>query len=299
MKRILSPVEVTQDNFYHRLDKFLLKAYPEIMRSSIMKLIRKGNVYVNGKRRKAVSYTLCTGDVVEICISNEDIKPLLRSKKPSYTKVKRMALTIIYEDENIFVVDKPGGIPTQPGTKIQFSLLSGLNYLGEKKGFHPYLVHRLDKYTSGVLVVAKNIYTARYLSSQFKNHSVIKEYYTVVIGKTRQKQGKITIPLDDKRAVTYYEVLKESNELSLLRVRITTGRKHQIRRHLAAISCPILGDDLYGDRKQNRALKKKYNFKAYLLHCSSITLDIPQKGEKTFTIKRKFEYIFPETRSSE
>ena len=264
-----------------------------MMRASIMKLIRKGNVYVNGKRVNVVSYELHVGDLVEMHLpKDEATEHLLRSNKPHRIQAIKMPLSVVYEDENILVLDKPSGISVQPGTRVYPSLLSGLNYLGERKGFRPYLVHRLDKYTSGILVVAKNTDTARHLALQFKAHSIEKEYHAVVVGKLRPKRGEISNSLDGKEAFTSYDVVKESDEFSLLRIRIKTGRKHQIRRHLASISHPVLGDDLYGDGKINRELRRRFGFKGYLLRCTALTVDVPHKGRLTFKANPNFEYLF-------
>lgn len=146
-------------------------------------------------------------------------------------------------------------------------------YYGQEKNFTPHLVHRLDKHTSGILIIAKNTQSARELGDIIAGRSIKKEYIALCKGQL-SKEGKIDIPLENKKALTTFITQKvyktHLGEFSLLNVNIKTGRKHQIRKHLSLINHPIIGDDVYGDKKLNREFKREYGLKRYFLHCHSM-----------------------------
>jgi len=269
---------VNENNYYTRLDKFLRKNFQNIPLNAIYKMIRKGKVYVNGKKAKNPSYNLEIGDSVEI---KEDIINYNRNTNNSIKPIK-MNLDIIYEDEDILIINKPAGIPIHPGKGMHIAtLIEGLIYYGEQNNFKPHLVHRLDKHTSGILIVAKNISASRVLSEIISSREIEKHYVTLVIGKTN-KSGKIDLALDRKDSLTIYKTKNIfKNDLgffSLLDVKIKTGRKHQIRKHFALIKHPVVGDDVYGDRKLNREFKRQFGLKRYFLHCNKMSFFY--KGEK-------------------
>ncbi|ANQ53873.1 pseudouridine synthase [Thermosipho sp. 1063] len=262
---------VTEKNYYSRLDKFLRKELKNLPLSAIYKLIRKGKVIVNGKKIKDPSYKLEVGDEINI---NEDTSKYNREKNNQIIPIK-MEFDIIYEDGNILIINKPAGIPIHPGKGTHIAtLIEGLMYLGKKKDFTPYLVHRLDKHTSGVFIVAKNVNSAREISDIISSRNIKKKYVTLCIGNPKRTE-KIEIPLDSKYAKTIYNKKKtfktDLGYFSLLDVEIKTGRKHQIRKHLSLIGYPVVGDNLYGNKKLNREFKRKYGLKRYFLHCSEMT----------------------------
>ncbi|HCZ06535.1 MAG: rRNA pseudouridine synthase [Thermotogota bacterium] len=263
-----------------RLDRFLRKHYPQLKLASIYKLLKKGWVRVNQKRVKDPSYRLTPGDKVFVAYTgNVDhmIRSDTREMKPAV-----MDLDILYEDENYIALAKRAGVSVHPGKNTTTpTLVEGLLFYGQKKGFKPYLVHRLDKHTSGVLLVCKNEESAKLLSSLLKKREVKKRYTTLVFGKTKEK-GYIEQPLNGQDALTVYQRIDyfSSADVSLLSVDIKTGRKHQIRRHLSLIGHPVVGDNHYGDRSRNRWFKKNYGLKRYFLHCSQLSFVDPRNGKR-------------------
>jgi len=188
-----------------------------------------------------------------------------------------LKLDILYEDDNLLILNKKAGITIHPSEKTRSTtLIQGLHFYGAKKGFKPHLVHRLDRDTSGVLVIAKNVKTARTLSHMFRNRLVKKEYITLVSGKIFG-DGFIDKPLDGSEALTEYKVLENFRDTSLLRVILHTGRTHQIRKHFALIGNPVVGDILYGDKKVNELFKKKHNLRRQFLHCIRISFTNPSE----------------------
>lgn len=271
---------VDQDNYFSRIDKFLRNALKNVPLSVIYKLIRTGKVYLNEKRVKEPSAKLEIGDRVEV--RNEDLSKYTREYKE--IKPAKISLDILFEDEDILVVNKPAGISVHPGKNINKpSLIEGLKYYGSQKGFEPFLVHRLDKETSGVLIVAKNRQVARELSEKISSRNVEKNYVALAFGSPRME--RIDIPVDGQEAITHIKPVRKFRtkldgkdiSLTLLDVSIETGRKHQIRKHLAAKGFPIVCDNDYGDFRLNRAFSKKYNLKRHFLHCKSMSFDFHGK----------------------
>ena len=277
-------LEVNTENYYRRLDKFLRNQLKNIPLSTIYKLIRKGKVYVNGKRVRDPSFDLEEGDVVELRYVNVENLPK-REKKENLVPIP-MQLDVVYESEDYLVVNKPAGIPMHPGKGVHVAtLIEGLLYYGEKKGFVPYLVHRIDMDTSGLLLVAKSKEAARVLSQLFREKKMEKLYLTLVKGQPPEK-GTIEIPLDGSPAVTEYWLVRSFDEVSFLKVKIITGKKHQIRRHLAGIGYPIVEDNDYGDRPFNREFRKRYGLKRMFLHSYSISFRDPwDNEERSFVAK--------------
>jgi len=272
---------VDNNNYFSRVDKFLRNVLKNVPLSAIYKLFRTGKVYVNDKRVKEPSMKLEIGDRVEI--KNEDISKYNREFKE--LKSAKMKLDIIFEDDELIVVNKPAGISVHPGKNVNKpSIIEGLKYYGEKTGFEPFLVHRLDKETSGVLIVAKNRQTARELSEMISSRNVEKRYVTMVFGRAERQE--INVPIDSQEARTIIKPLKvfrtkiggEWVELTLLDVEIETGRKHQIRKHLSMKNLPIICDNDYGNFRLNRAFSKKYGLKRQFLHCKKMALSFHGKS---------------------
>jgi 23S rRNA pseudouridine1911/1915/1917 synthase len=238
-----------------RLDKYLTQVLPQFSRAYLQKLIGQGHVLVNGQRIKA-SQRLNKADKVTI-----ELLPL-----PAYPLAEPIPLAIIYEDEDILVIDKPAGLtvhpaPGHPSHTLVNAILAhcpGLAMSNEL--MRPGIVHRLDKDTSGLIVIAKNDFAQEYLAAQFKNRTVTKGYLVLVKGRLSPEQGIIEAPIGrdthsrrrmaileaGKEATTQYQVLKYLNNYTLVEVTPLTGRTHQIRIHLSAIGCPVVGDPLYG-----------------------------------------------------
>ncbi|ABV33231.1 MULTISPECIES: RluA family pseudouridine synthase [Pseudothermotoga] len=271
MENKIVELSINEENSYRRLDKFLRNELKAVPLSEIYKLLRTGCVQVNGKTVRKPYTELYVGDKVTI---KADLA-VYRQKKdlPSIP----LKLDILYEDDNLLILNKKAGITIHPSEKTRSTtLIQGLHFYGAKKGFKPHLVHRLDRDTSGVLVIAKNVKTARTLSHMFRNRLVKKEYITLVSGKIFG-DGFIDKPLDGSEALTEYKVLENFRDTSLLRVILHTGRTHQIRKHFALIGNPVVGDILYGDKKVNELFKKKHNLRRQFLHCIRISFTNPSE----------------------
>ncbi len=281
--------KVSADRDNERLDKFLRRIYPEIRLSVIQKFIRSKKVTVDDKRIKDKSYRLEKGQIVLVKIPGDRGQIMERYGREigkdgaidiSAHVPFALNLKVLYEDEDMVALNKPTGIPTQPGTKTSNRTIYNALLIYNTE-FH--LVHRLDKYTSGVLIVAKNYEFARTMSDLFYSHKVEKHYLALVYGLAKNSK-EISDPIDEKRAVTVIEPREFFNGYTLLEVEILTGRKHQIRRHLASQNMPLVGDDVYGDVARNEEFRKRYKLKGYFLHCHEISFFHPQK-QKKITLK--------------
>ena len=243
-----------------RLDAYITSIDSEITRTAAQRLIEQGNILVNGEKKKT-AYKVSNGDV--ITIEKEEPKEI-------ELKAQNIPIDIIYEDDDIIVVNKPKGMVVHPangnpdGTLVNAIMaickdsLSGIG--GE---IRPGIVHRLDKDTSGLLIVAKNDKAHINMSEQIKNHEVKKTYIALVRGVVKENEATIDMPIgrstsDRKKmaviktgrnAVTHIKVLKRYNKYTLLQVNIETGRTHQIRVHLSYIGYPIIGDSTYSNGK--------------------------------------------------
>jgi 23S rRNA pseudouridine1911/1915/1917 synthase len=244
-----------------RIDVYLSGHIENATRSKVQKLIEANLVKVNGNFVKP-SYKVLPNDVIEAVI------PI--SPRPEQTEPEDIPLNIIYEDEYLIIVNKPAGMVAHPaysnytGTLVN-ALLHHTKKLSEfNEPGRPGIVHRLDKDTSGLLVVAKDDWTHAQLAKQFSKHTIEREYWAVVWGKFKQRKGEIDTFItrskkdrkkftasisEGKHAVTLYEVLEEYEFATLLKINLRTGRTHQIRVHLSSINHPVFGDPTYGGRE--------------------------------------------------
>jgi len=251
-------VELTIDVPGARLDKYISEHQEGLSRTQVQKLIGEGYVSVNGKIEKS-GYKLEAGDRITL-----EVPP----PEPSTLEAEDIPLTILYEDDDILIVDKPAGLAVHPAPghsshTLVNALLSHLSAFPETEGEdRPGIVHRLDKDTSGVMVVAKNITAQQYIMDQFRDRTVTKKYRVLVKGELSPAEGVIEAPVGrDPRhrqqmsvvpesrgrdAVTEYTVLEYRSGFSLLEVRPVSGRTHQIRVHFRAIGYPVAGDKVYG-----------------------------------------------------
>ena len=244
-----------------RLDAFLARAVENLSRSGAQKLLEEGCVLVGGKPGRK-NDKLKVGDAVEVTIPEPktvDIAP------------KEMALDILYEDEDVLVLNKPKGLVVHPAAGHQDdTLVNGLLYAmgdslsGINGELRPGIVHRIDKDTSGLLAVAKNDLAHAVLASQLKDHSMARTYEAIVCGGFREDSGTVDAPIgrhpsdrkkmcvtqrNSKNAVTHWEVVRRYRGYTHVRCNLETGRTHQIRGHMAHIGHPILGDTVYGHKK--------------------------------------------------
>ncbi len=262
----------------NRLDIAALNLSNDLSRSSIAKLIESGYVKVNNKVIKKTSYHIKDND--NITINYNFNKPL--------DKIK---LKIIYQDDDVVVIDKPVGILSHSkGTLNQEpTIASWLKdiYHGPIENNRTGIVHRLDRSTSGVMICAKNIESTKWLQKQFSERKVKKTYVAIITGHLNIDHAIIDLPIErnpkkpqtfrinsaGKSAITEYTVIEHKNELSLIELKPTTGRTHQLRVHLAHLGHPIVGDNIYNGVKANRLY----------LHAQSLEITLPSKERKIFT----------------
>lgn len=243
-----------------RLDRYVTEQNAEITRTAVQRLIDEKNILVNGKEQKA-SYKVNENDVVEVEIPEP---------KKIEIKAENIPIEVIYEDSDIVVVNKPKGMVVHPGNgNLDGTLVNAImakcgdSLSGIGGEIRPGIVHRIDKDTSGLLIVAKNDKAHVNLSEQIKTHKVKKTYIALVRGVVKENEATIDMPIgrsktdrkkmavckDGKNAVTHIKVLKRWEHYTLLQVNIETGRTHQIRVHLSYIGYPIIGDYTYSNGK--------------------------------------------------
>jgi 23S rRNA pseudouridine1911/1915/1917 synthase len=238
-----------------RLDKYLTQVLPQFSRAHLQKLIEQGYILVNGQITKA-SQRLNKADRITV-----ELPPL-----PGRPLAEPIPLTIIYEDEDILVIDKPAGLtvhpaPGHPSHTLVNAIVAHCPSLAiSNELMRPGIIHRLDKDTSGLIVIAKNDFAREYLAAQFKSRTVTKGYLVLVKGRLSPEQGIIEAPIGrdphrrqrmaiveaGKEATTQYQVRKYLDTYTLVEVIPLTGRTHQIRIHLSAIGYPVVGDPIYG-----------------------------------------------------
>jgi 23S rRNA pseudouridine1911/1915/1917 synthase len=280
-----------------RLDTFLASRVIEVSRTRIQRAIEDGDILVNERAVKP-SYRLRTGDRIEIDLPEPPPVELL----PEPIK-----LNIICEDDDLIVVDKPAGMVVHPGAGIESgtlvnALVYHFNTLSETAGrIRPGIVHRIDKETSGLLVVAKNDLTHERLSDQFRDRQVFKMYLALVYGRMSQERGEIEARIGrsshnrtrmavlrggaGRTAHTIFEVAQAHQEFTLLKVQIKTGRTHQIRVHMAHLGHPVVGDAVYGGGRENSVrdagMKQKIHaLGRHFLHSSQMAFTHPRTGER-------------------
>lgn len=266
-----------------RIDKLLSEKYSDKSRSFIQGLIEEGNIKVNNKNVKS-NYKIRENDEIQVTI------PEAKALK---VEAENIPLDILYEDSDIIVVNKPKGMVVHPAPgNYNKTLVNALLYhckdLSSINGIiRPGIVHRIDKDTSGVLVVAKNDDAHNFLSKQLKDHSMKREYYALVegiissdsgvinkpLGRSKKDRLKFAVVSDGKRAVTHYEVLERYRNTTLIKCILETGRTHQIRVHMASISHPLVGDPVYGLKKQ------RFKVNGQMLHAKVLGFIHPRTKE--------------------
>lgn len=267
-----------------RLDAFLAGQLADLSRESIKTMISHGSILVNDKKSKP-SYRTLTGDVITILDSlNSSCSNLIAENIP---------LEILYQDDSMAVIVKPAGMLTHPsaskktGTLVN-ALLYHLKELSDCGQERPGIVHRLDRDTSGILLIAKTAQAHRNLTDQFRDRVVKKTYLTLVHGRVELDSGEIRLPLKHsnalmrgdvaqggREALTLFETIEKFNTWSFLRCFPKSGRTHQIRIHLSAIGYPVIGDKIYGPRKQ-----QPEGLEGHLLHAAAIEFKHPSDGRQ-------------------
>jgi len=277
--------ELNKDLIGLRIDKAVSLKDKDLSRAAVQRMIEEGNILVNSKNTK-MAYKISLGD--EITIIKEEPKEI-------EIKAEDIPLDIIYEDDDILVVNKQKGLVVHPGNgnpdgtlvnAIMNKCKDSLSGIGGE--IRPGIVHRIDKDTSGLLIIAKNDKAHINMSEQIKNHEVKKTYIALVRGKTKENQATIDMPIarsnkdrtkmavskNGKNAITHFEVIERFLGYTLLKINIETGRTHQIRVHLSQIGYPIVGDFVYSNGKN------PFGVQGQMLHSSELEFRHPITGKE-------------------
>lgn len=268
-----------------RIDKCMSQLIDSLSRSYIQKLIKEGKVSVNGTTVKA-NYRVRTDDEVVFCLP-EAVEPDIEPEA--------IPLDILYEDDDLLFVNKPKGMVVHPAAgHYSGTLVNAIMYhcAGQLSGINgvmrPGIVHRIDRDTTGVLVVCKNDTAHNYVAAQLKEHSITRRYRAICFGNLKEESGTIDAPIgrsandrkkmgicekNGKRAITHYKVLEQKKGYSYIECELETGRTHQIRVHMASIGHPLLGDTVYSARKQ------PYPLEGQTLHAQVLGLIHPSTGK--------------------
>ena len=267
-----------------RLDQFLSDRLEELTRSAAQRLLEDGQVLLDGKPLKK-NYKLTGGETVEVNLPDPE---------PIDAVPQNIPLDIAYEDDDLLVINKPKGMVVHPapgnpdGTVVNAVLYHcGDSLSGIGGAFRPGIVHRIDKDTSGLLIIAKNDRAHLYLSDQLKDHTLSRTYEAVVIGNLKDEAGTVDAPLgrspkdrkkmaivpDGRRAVTHWEVISRYPGYTHVRCKLETGRTHQIRVHMASLGHPIAGDEVYGPAKS------KVDLGGQCLHARCLSFLHPADGQ--------------------
>ena len=290
------PKSYTVDDDYNdsRLDKWFKNEILNLPHSLLEKILRQNKVKVNKKKTKS-SYRLQKGDLIEIYDISK-LKPVDKKAKIKYLPKKKEINTyddyVIEDNENFIVINKPNGIPVQSGTKSFKNIIDILKNSKYFENSKPFIVHRLDKETSGVLIIAKNRKYAQLFTSLFRIRKIHKTYLAIVYGKVDKS---IKVMKDDliyfennkkisQKAVSNLKIIKSNEDYSYLELNPITGRKHQLRKQLLKIGCPIIGDDKYflNDRK-------RLKIKNLMLHAYKIKFMI---NNIQYNFKAKYNNLF-------
>jgi len=287
--KVMREIVLPNNETVKKLENFLKKQFPI---GYVRKLFRKNSVRLNGRRAKPEALVRA-GDRIQLYIDFE---------KPAETIKPRLALTkldIVYEDNALLVLNKPAGISVHEGKTVgkRESVLGILETQYRDRGIKPQLVHRLDKDTSGLLLVAKNLESAKELENCFETGAVEKEYLCLLVGRLPNNEGKIDFPLPGRegntvRALTRYRVVTKFPEVIFVRVVIETGRLHQIRLHFAKLGYPVVMDDQHGDFGFNKRFRKEYGLKRQFLHAEKLKIKTDGKSrEWTAPLAKDLEKI--------
>lgn len=310
-----------------RFDKLLFKYFNAAPASFVYKMLRKKNITLNNKKSDGKD-KLAVGDCVKIFMTDETIDKFRSSKniEASGKATHKFSLDVVYEDENVIIVNKPAGVLSQKAKKNDISMNEYIiEYLldtkqlseNELETFKPGICNRLDRNTSGLLITGKSLLGLQVMSDMLKDRTFGKYYITVVSGeingKTKikgyltkdSKYNKVKIydkPLKESSYIeTEYECLKTNGRYTILKVKLITGKPHQIRAHLASVRHPIIGDTKYGRADINEIFRKKCGVKYQLLHAWQLKFDempdeLKKLKQKTFEAKipQLFENVFSE-----
>lgn len=314
----MQELHVTENEAGQRLDKLLAKFLNQAPKSFLYKMMRKKNIVLNGKKCTG-NEKLKQGDSIKLFFSDETIEKFSAGTYAIPKKEKINMLPIIYEDEQVLLMNKPVGVLSQKAKDSDVSAVEILiNYLMETdqlskeqfRTFHPSICNRLDRNTSGILVAGKTLPALQEMNRFFKERTIAKYYRCLVKGRVMkneeyikgylvkdQKTNKVSITKKKTEEgvpiETEYCVIQSNAEVSLLEVHLITGKTHQIRAHLASIGHPIIGDYKYGDKQINEMYRQAYGLKSQLLH--AYRLEMPSSnGSLAYLNDKKFVAELPD-----
>lgn len=314
----MQELHVTANEAGQRLDKLLAKFLNQAPKSFLYKMMRKKNIVLNGKKCTG-NEKLKQGDSIKLFFSDETIEKFSAGTYVTPKKEKINMLPIIYEDEQVLLMNKPVGVLSQKAKDSDVSAVEILiNYLIETnqlskeqfRTFHPSICNRLDRNTSGILVAGKTLPALQEMNRFFKERTIAKYYRCLVKGRViknedyikgylvkDRKTNKVSITKKETEEgvpiETEYCVIQSNDEVSLLEVHLITGKTHQIRAHLASIGHPIIGDYKYGDKQINEMYRQEYGLKSQLLH--AYRLEMPSSdGSLAYLNDKKFVAELPD-----
>ncbi len=292
--------QVTEAEEDERIDKYVADLVDSLSRSFIQKMIKDGKLLVNGKPVRA-SYRVQAEEEISFTLP-EAVEPDIEPEN--------LPLDILYEDEDLLVVNKPKGMVVHPAAgHYSGTLVNGLMYhcrdslSGINGVMRPGIVHRIDRDTTGSLIVCKNDMAHLSIAAQLKEHSIVRRYRAIVHGVIREEEGCVDIPIgrhptdrkrmaagvkNGKEAVTHYQVLRRFQQYTYIECRLETGRTHQIRVHMDHIGHPLLGDPVYGNRKS------PFHLEGQTLHAMILGFIHPRSGEyveTTAPLPAYFEHL--------
>ncbi|ARP37774.1 23S rRNA pseudouridine(955/2504/2580) synthase RluC [Vibrio splendidus] len=283
-------VDIDEDMAGQRIDNFLRNQLKNIPKSMIYRIVRKGEVRVNKKRIKA-EYKLKAGDLVRIPPVTIEEKTEENVPSTKLNKVSELEQCIIYEDDHMLILNKPSGTAVHGGSGLKFGAIEALRALRPDARFLE-LVHRIDRDTSGILLVAKKRSALRHLQAQFREKTVQKYYFALVMGEWKNSCKVVNAPLlknevnsivrvnpNGKASETRFKVLEKFQDATLVQASPITGRTHQIRVHAQYTGHPIAWDDRYGDRRFD-AYTGKVGLNRLFLHAANIKFTHPGSEEK-------------------
>lgn len=308
-------IVVTEKEAGQRLDKFLTKYMSKAPKSFFYKMLRKKNIKLNDAKADG-SEKLQTEDVIKLFLSEETIANF--SEEVNVTNVQS-DLSILYEDDNLLIVNKEAGVLSQKAQKDDVSLIEYITaYLLESgqitkeqlRSFHPGVCNRLDRNTSGIIIAGKTLLGLQKMSELLKTRNLDKYYQCIVKGKVTKKQcvegyltknrshNKVqisTMPTEGADYIkTEYEPLCVTEEFTLLKVKLFTGKSHQIRAHLQSMGHPIIGDGKYGDVQVNKRLRKEYRLRHHVLHSWQLVFPVLEEPEFAGISGKTIEAPVPE-----
>ncbi|MEK7441638.1 MAG: RluA family pseudouridine synthase [Chloroflexota bacterium] len=286
-------ISITFDRDGDRLDRFLASALPDLSRTHLQRLIEDGFVTVDNVAASKTGMRLTGGEQIVVRVP---------PPAPTDLVAESIPLDVIYEDADLIVIDKPAGMVVHPsaghasGTLVNAVLGHDPDIEGVGDEARPGIVHRLDKDTSGLIVVAKNDQAHRYLQTQFKDRAARKVYLALVVGRPKTQVGRIEAPIGrdpknrqrmaivsaskGREAITEYRVRESFKNYTLIEAEPKTGRTHQIRIHFGFLGCPLAGDALYSTRQSINV--KPAGLSRHFLHAHRLTLRLPSGEERTF-----------------